>query len=108
MGSVATLNLSKIILELLITSRVSLSSGSSEQLRDSALMLSTIAFGLHFFADTSKHAEFLRMLRAEIGEFHFLATPTLAEFDGARVHNHQAFVADRDIFYKEKIIQKLV
>jgi len=48
------------------------------------------------------------MLLAEIGEFHFLATPTLAEFDGARVHNHHAFVADRDIFYKEKIIQKLV
>ena len=44
----SALNLSKVISELLITSRVSLSSGSSEQLRDSTLMLSTIALGRHF------------------------------------------------------------
>jgi len=41
------------------------------------------------------------MLLAEVGEFHSFATPTLAEFDGARGHNHHAFVAHRDIFYKE-------
>jgi len=41
------------------------------------------------------------MLLAEVGEFHSFATPTLAEFDGARGHNHHAFVAHRNIFYKE-------
>merc|ERR1712240_111885 len=45
---VATLYLSKVILESLITSITSLFCGSSDSLRDSALMLWMIALGMHF------------------------------------------------------------